>query len=185
MDADRVVVLADTHLRAETAGRGPARWLPDDVVERLDGAAAVLHAGDIVDQEVLDRLGRWAPVHAVLGNNDDGLAGRLPVTLELELAGVRIGMIHDSGRAAGRPDRLRRRFPDCLVVVFGHSHIPVDQVGLDGQVLFNPGSPTQRRRQPYPTFGELVLGGGRVLERRILAVGPRRDGVSRVSRGGS
>ncbi len=166
-----VVVLADTHLRDHGPQGRPARWLPPRVVEALAGAEAILHAGDVVEPGVLDRLGRMAPVHAVLGNNDGALGGSLPATLTLELAGVRIGMVHDSGPAAGRAGRLRRLFPDCQMVVFGHSHIPVDAPGADGQIMFNPGSPTQRRRQPVATFGQLLLGDGRIIDRRIVAVG--------------
>jgi putative phosphoesterase len=91
----------------------------------------------------------------VLGNNDAALTGTLPETVELELEGVRVAMIHDSGARKGRETRLRRRFPSADVVVFGHSHIPWNGEGADGQLLFNPGSPTQRRRQPHCTFGIL------------------------------
>ena len=159
------LVLADTHLRAD--GR---RWLPASLLEQLGRADLVLHAGDVVGAGVLERIGAETPgsVHAVLGNND--LSLDLPETLELDLAGVVVGMIHDSGPAAGREQRMRRRFPDCQVVVFGHSHIPVDEVGADGQLLFNPGSPTQRRRQPVGTFGVLQLSGGRVVGHRIVPV---------------
>jgi hypothetical protein len=79
-------------------------------------------------------------------------------------------MVHDSGRRAGRPARLRRRFPEADIVVFGHSHVPCDEVGVDGQILFNPGSATTRRAQPNCTFGELVLDRGRIVERHILAL---------------
>lgn len=166
----RVVVLADTHLRDEGAGGREARWLPGVVVDRLVGADAILHAGDVVEPGVLERLGRVAPVHAVLGNNDGALRGTLPIRTVVELAGVRIGMVHDSGPAAGRPGRLRRMFPDCPIVVFGHSHIPLDGPGAAGQIMFNPGSPTQRRRQPVATFGELTLCDGRIVGRRIEPV---------------
>jgi len=103
----------------------------------------------------------------VLGNNDRDLLELLPESRLLELGGVRIAMVHDSGTRAGRPRRLHRRFPDADLVVFGHSHVPVDEVGENGQLLFNPGSPTQRRSQPHRTFGRLRLGGGRVLRRQI------------------
>lgn len=168
----RAVVLADTHLRTD---RGPRRGLPDAVEARLDRADLILHAGDILDGGVLDRLAERAPVVAVLGNNDTGLEGRLPETVELVLGGVRVAMVHDSGPTAGRPARLKRRFPESDVVVFGHSHIPVDEPGLGGQLLFNPGSPTQRRRQPWPTFGELVLGHGRVLGHAVIRIGAPGD----------
>lgn len=163
-----VLVLADTHLRT-----GAPRWLPDSVQARLGQVDAVLHAGDVLDAGVLDRLRaetRSGTVHAVLGNNDATLTRLLPRTLVLDLGGVRVGMLHDSGRSAGRPERLHRLFPDCKVVVFGHSHEPVDAAGVDGQLLFNPGSPTQRRAQPYATFGWLRLEDGQVAEHRILPV---------------
>ncbi len=160
-----VVVLADTHIR-----RGSTRRLPDAVYAHLERADLILHAGDVVVDDVLDELGRFATVHAVLGNNDVELVGRLPETRMLDLEGVRLAMVHDSGPSTGRAGRLRRRFPDADVVVFGHSHIPADTEGLDGQILFNPGSPTERRAQPHRTVGILDLDGGRVVARRIHQV---------------
>jgi putative phosphoesterase len=129
-----------------------------------------LHAGDLLDAGVLELLRRHAPVHAVLGNNDLSLTRVLPATALVEIAGVRIGLIHDSGASTGRAARLRRRFPDADVVVFGHSHAPVDELGEGGQLLFNPGSPTQRRAQPRCTFGELRLADGHVVHHRIIPV---------------
>ena len=162
----RVVVLSDTHLRP---GRG--RRLPDAVYDALDGAVAVLHAGDIVTADLLHELSGFAPVHAVLGNNDlDPALSHLPERQVVELDGVRVGMIHDSGPSTGREGRMRRLFPDAAVVVFGHSHIPWDRPGLDGQWLFNPGSPTERRMQPVHTYGELELADGRVVGHRIVHV---------------
>ncbi len=113
-----------------------------------------------------------APTHAVLGNNDHELRGTLGETLVLELGGVEVALVHDSGARTGRAARLRRRFPSADLVVFGHSHVPCDEVGVDGQLLFNPGSPTQRRSQPVATFGELELAGGSVRHRAIRPVGP-------------
>jgi len=81
---------------------------------------------------------------------------------------VPVGMIHDSGPAKGRSGRMKRRFPDAEIVVFGHSHAPVNEMGEDGQLLFNPGSPTQRRAQPVHTVGELRIAGGRLLSHRII-----------------
>ncbi|HWC11855.1 MAG TPA: metallophosphoesterase family protein [Acidimicrobiales bacterium] len=155
-------MLADTHIR-----RGSSRRLPDAVYDDLGRADLVLHAGDVLVAEVLDELSGFAPVRAVLGNNDTELFDVLPETCLFDVDGVRIGMVHDSGPAAGRAGRLHRRFPDAEVVVFGHSHIPCDQEGLDGQLLFNPGSPTERRSQPRHTFGTLDLHGGRVVARQI------------------
>jgi putative phosphoesterase len=153
-----VVVLSDTHIR-----RGRKRRLPDGAYAHLDTADVILHAGDVVVGEVLDELRGFAPVHAVLGNNDAELVGLLPETESLVLDGVRIAMVHDSGPSAGRAGRMHRRFPDADVVVFGHSHIPWDDAGVDGQRLFNPGSPTERRSQPDHTLGTLDLDGGRVV----------------------
>ncbi len=163
----RVVVIADTHLR-----RDWDRRLTDAAIAVLRTADVILHAGDLVHGFVLDELAAHAPVHAVLGNNDRELTGELPEVTELELAGVRVGMVHDAGRAAGRARRLRERFPSCDVVVFGHSHIPCNETGEDGQLLFNPGSPTERRRQPHRTIGILELDAGAVVDARIEVVDP-------------
>jgi putative phosphoesterase len=167
-DALHVVVVADTHLKREW----PNRRLPGEVLDAVAAADLVLHAGDITQPEHLAELAELAPVHAVLGNNDPELDGVLPETLRLELAGVPIGMIHDSGPARGRAGRLHHRFPDVEVVVFGHSHIPWDEPGIDGQRLFNPGSPTERRRQPVRSYGILDLRDGEVAAARIVSLGP-------------
>ena len=162
----KVVVLADTHIR-----RGGSRRLPDAVYGALEGAGAVLHAGDIVVPEVLADLAEHAPVTAVLGNNDtDPGLRHLPESVLVELGGVRVGMVHDSGPSKGRAGRLHRRFPHAAVVVFGHSHIPINETGVGGQLLFNPGSATERRRQPTHTFGVLHLEGGRVQAAEIHEV---------------
>lgn len=163
-EAVDLLVVADTHIR-----RGSSRTLPTMVHELAATADVILHAGDIVVGEVLDDLRTSAPVHAVLGNNDHELIGVLPETVELTLGGVRVAMLHDSGQARGRGPRLRRRFPDADLVVFGHSHIPWD-VEHDGQVHFNPGSPTERRRQPHRTAGTVRVAAGRIVERRIVIV---------------
>ncbi|MGH9282711.1 MAG: metallophosphoesterase family protein [Acidimicrobiales bacterium] len=160
----RALVLADTHLRP-----GRARRLPDRVYWALDGADVVLHAGDIVTADLLHELAGWAPVHAVLGNNDvDPALSALPETRVEVLDGVRVAMVHDSGPRAGRAARLRHRFPDAGVVVFGHSHIPCNEPGLDGQLLFNPGSPTDRRSQPHHSFGILDLDAGTIVRAEIV-----------------
>jgi putative phosphoesterase len=161
----RVAVLSDTH--------APGRWrgCPPTVAGLLEGVDVILHAGDVCVPSVLDELSRFAPVHVVLGNND-GLGVRdwgAPETLSLDLAGLPVGMIHDSGPAAGRPARMRRRFPDAELVVFGHSHIPLDQVD-GGRRLFNPGSPTDRRRQPHGTIGLLRIEDGRLVAASIVPV---------------
>jgi putative phosphoesterase len=156
-----VVVLSDSHLTQGIDGVAP------EVLTAVARADVVLHAGDITSRQALAELEAMAETYAVLGNNDRDLSALLPESRLLELGGVRIAMVHDSGTRAGRPRRLHRRFPDADLVVFGHSHVPVDEVGEDGQLLFNPGSPTQRRSQPHRTFGRLRLGGGRVLWRQI------------------
>lgn len=164
--ATRAVVVSDTHLRP-----GGRRRLPDAVYRALDRADVVLHAGDIVTADLVHELSGFAPVYAVLGNNDlDPALSALPETRLDVLDGVRVATIHDSGPRAGREARLRRRFPDADIVVFGHSHIPWNRPGLDGQLLFNPGSPTERRAQPHHTFGLLHLDAGAVVRAEIVAV---------------
>lgn len=159
-----VLVLSDTHLRPGGPG-----GLPDGVYRALDTAAVILHAGDVVTADLLHELSGWAPVHAVLGNNDlDPALSALPERRLEVVDGVRIAMVHDSGARTGRAGRLRRWFPDADVVVFGHSHIPLQETGIDGQLLFNPGSPTQRRAQPAHTFGRLELDAGRVVRSGIV-----------------
>jgi putative phosphoesterase len=161
----RVVVLSDTH--------APRRWrgCPPTVAEHLRAADLILHAGDVCVATVLDELAEYAPVHAVLGNNDgpDVAAWGAPETLELDVAGLRVAMIHDSGQKAGRALRMRRRFPDADLVVFGHSHIPMDLTEA-GVRIFNPGSPTDRRRQPHGTIGLLDVEDGRIVRADIVPV---------------
>lgn len=162
----KVVVLADTH--------APRRWrqCPRDVAQQLRSADLILHAGDVCTASVLDELSGYAPVRAVLGNNDgpDVAAWGAPATLEFDVAGVPVAMVHDSGKAAGRGARLRRQFPAAQLVIFGHSHIPLDEAA-DGIRIFNPGSPTDRRRQPRCTFGVLDFDDGGLVQARILPVG--------------
>lgn len=159
----RIAVLSDTH--------APRFWksCPPRVADRLRGADLILHAGDVCTAGVLDELAAYAPVHVVMGNNDgpDVAAWGAPETLELALAGVRVAMIHDSGPAKGRVPRLRRRFPDADLVVYGHSHIPMD-LTENGLRIFNPGSPTDRRRQPQGTLGLLELADGQIVSAHIL-----------------
>ena len=162
----RVVVLSDTHLRS-----GGKRRLPDGAYRALDDAEVILHAGDIVTADLLHELSGFAPTHAVLGNNDlDPTLAHLPEARLEIIGGVRVAMVHDSGPRSGREARMRRRFPEAHVVVFGHSHIPWNQPGMDGQLLFNPGSPTERRAQPRPTLGVLDLDAGQVVRSEIVVV---------------
>jgi putative phosphoesterase len=166
-----VVVLADTHIRP-----GRNRRLPDEVYAQLARADVVLHAGDVVTGDLLDELSGFAPVHAVLGNNDAALVGVLPETLELDLGGVAVAMIHDAGPSKGRAARVRRRFPDAALVVYGHSHLPVDVEGVDGQRLFNPGSPSERRNAPFRSFGLLTVGAGSLVRHDIVPVSAQHPG---------
>jgi uncharacterized protein len=161
----RVVALADTH--------APRRWksCPPPVAEQLRQADLILHAGDVCTAAVLDELSQYAPVLAVAGNNDgpDVTAWGAPPTLQADLDGLAVAMIHDSGPAAARLPRMRRRFPGAALVVFGHSHIPLD-AEASGLRIFNPGSPTDRRRQPHGTVGVLRIESGQVAEARIIPV---------------
>jgi uncharacterized protein len=141
------------------------------VASWLRGADLILHAGDVCTAAVLDELGQYAPVTAVVGNNDgpDVAAWGAAETASVSAGGLRIAMIHDSGQATGRLVRMRARFPDADLVVFGHSHIPMD-VAAGGFRIFNPGSPTDRRRQPHGTLGVLDIADGAVAEARIVEV---------------
>ena len=161
-----VVVLSDTHIRRGSS----ARRLPPTVYAALETADLVLHAGDVVTGELLEELAGFASTLAVLGNNDTDLVGQLPEERLFTIDGLRIAMVHDSGARKGREARLRRRFPTADLVVFGHSHIPIDAPGLDGQRLFNPGSPTERRSQPFHTFGRLRIADGQLLSHEIVAL---------------
>jgi uncharacterized protein len=144
----RLAIISDTHLP-----RG-ARSLPPACVERLRDADAILHAGDLIEASVLAYLERLGPpVHVVRGNVDSAeLQARLPLTRTVEAAGARIAMVHDAGPADRRLAHLRARFPNADAVVFGHSHLPLLEE-RDGFAIFNPGSPTERRRAPHHTMG--------------------------------
>ncbi len=134
--------------------------MPEGLTPYLQSADLILHAGDLMDPALLDELAGYAPVRAVRGNLDPPDLD-LPESLEFDFGGIRVAMIHDSGRKQGRRTRLRRRFPEARVVIFGHSHIPFleDESGL---MLLNPGSPTDRRRQPRHTFALLRAHAGTV-----------------------
>lgn len=160
----RIVVLADTHVT-----RGGSRRLPDAAYELLAGADAIWHAGDVVVPDLLDELRGFAPVTAVLGNNDHELLGILPERVEEEVDGVRLAMVHDSGTTKGRERRIRRWFPDADVVIFGHSHQPVDAAGVDGQRMLNPGSATWKRRAEAHTLAVVTCDAGR-LRTEVVAL---------------
>jgi putative phosphoesterase len=159
-----VIVLSDSHLKAGFAAIGA------QVLHAIREADVVLHAGDITSRQALAELESMAETYAVLGNNDLDLAGVLPESRLLELEGVHLALVHDSGAKKGRGARLHRRFPAADVVVFGHSHIPIDESTEQGQLHFNPGSATQRRSQPHRTFGRLRLSGGCVQSHSIERV---------------
>ncbi|MDN5763444.1 MAG: metallophosphatase family protein [Microlunatus sp.] len=159
----RLVAVSDTH--------APRFWkrCPPALATEFEGADLILHAGDVCTAGVLDELAMFAPVRVVLGNNDgpDVAAWGAAEAAELELDGVRIGMIHDSGPKNGRLPRLRRRFPAADLVIFGHSHIPWDTAD-SGLRILNPGSPTDKRGQPHGTFAELIIDAGEVITAKII-----------------
>ena len=161
----RIAVISDTHLP-----RG-SRRLPDACVERLRAADLIIHAGDLMRLPVLDELESYGPVVAVHGNVDDTeVRAVLPEEASVEAGAVTIGVIHDAGPAKGRLARLRKRFPDAEAVVFGHSHLPLHEQAPDGFQIFNPGSPTERRRAPAHTMGIATVAGGR-LTFELIVVG--------------
>jgi len=153
----RVAIISDTHMP-----RG-ARAIPEGCLERCRAADAILHAGDLADVAVLELLRSLGPpVHAISGNVDTEAVRRLvPGRLQLDLGGARIGMLHIPGPASGRLERLRAAFPRCDAVIFGHTHMPQHEE-RDGFQIFNPGSPTERRRAPAHTMGLATIDDGRV-----------------------
>jgi putative phosphoesterase len=153
----KVVVLADTHTR------GLSRNLPPSAWPYIETADYILHAGDVNDPALLQELTAFAPVTVVMGNTDswDVREWGATDTAEVELGGVPIAMIHDSGTRGGRRARMRKLFPRARVVVFGHSHIPWNEDD-GGLLLFNPGSPTWKRRAPFPSMGILWIENGEV-----------------------
>ncbi len=157
----QAVVLADTHIPRR------AKALPASLIPRLERVDLILHAGDLLDPALLEELSAYASVKAVRGNLDPPEAA-LPETLEFSFGGERVAMVHDSGPKRGRRARMRRRFPQARVVIFGHSHIPWLE-DEDGLLLLNPGSPTDKRRQPQHTFALLHAGEGEVRA-EVLAI---------------
>jgi len=156
----RLVLTADTHLPRR------ARDLPAPLWEAIDAADVVIHAGDWVDELLLDQLtARSRQLLAVYGNNDGpGLRARLPEVARASLAGVRVAVVHETGAKTGRERRCDALFPACDVLVFGHSHIPWDTTTPAGMRLLNPGSPTDRRAQPHATFMTAEVSGGTVSD---------------------
>lgn len=165
-----LVFTADTHVPRR------ARELPRALWAAIDAADVVVHAGDWVDVALLDAVEqRAARLVAVHGNNDHGpLRERLPEVARAEIGGVRFAVVHETGQAAGREARCAARFPDADVLVFGHSHIPWDTTAPSGLRLVNPGSPTDRRRQPHGTFVTAVADEGRLRDVTFHPVPPRR-----------
>jgi hypothetical protein len=153
-----LVFTSDTHVPKR------ARDLPHSLWAAVEEADVVVHAGDWVDVSLLDLLEqRSRRLLAVYGNNDHGaLRERLPEVARAEIEGVRLAVVHETGGAAGREARCAARFPDDDVLVFGHSHIPWDTTAPTGLRLINPGSPTDRRRQPHGTFVTAVADAGRL-----------------------
>ena len=161
----QIAVISDTHMPRGT------RRLPKACVERLLTADLILHAGDLMRLAVLRELEAYGPVAAVYGNVDDAeVRAVLPAVASVDAGGVTIGLVHDAGPAEGRLARLRRRFPDADAVVFGHSHLPLHEQDADGFQIFNPGSPTERRRAPRHTMVIATVAGGRVTF-ELIAVG--------------
>ncbi len=163
----RVAVLGDTHLPRR------ARDLPATAWRLIDSSDLVIHTGDVTDAALLDRISERHPLHTVRGNNDLLLA-ELPDHLLLDLDGVAVGVVHDSGPSNGRRQRLRARWPDIRVAVFGHSHIPVCEDDGD-LLLLNPGSPTDRRSMPSFTMAVMTVDDGDV-QAEVVDLGLERAG---------
>jgi putative phosphoesterase len=170
----RLLLLADTHIPKR------ARDLPDEVWAAVDAADVVVHAGDWVDVPTLDRLeARSRRLLACWGNNDGAaLRARLPEVARAEIDGVRVGVVHETGASSGRDRRMDAEYPDLDLLVFGHSHIPWDSTTTRGLRLLNPGSPTDRRRQPHGTYLVVSLDAGRIEHATLHAVTPRGVGPS-------
>jgi hypothetical protein len=153
----QIAIISDTHLP-----RG-LRRIPDACVERLAAADLVIHAGDFTRISVLRELQSYCQLIAVHGNVDEyEVRTALPETTRVQAGGATIAVIHDAGPSHRRLDRLRRELPDADAVVFGHSHQPLHQAAPDGFQIFNPGSPTERRRAPRHTMGMAAVEGGRL-----------------------
>jgi putative phosphoesterase len=161
----RLLLISDTHIP------GRARRLPDAVRAAAAAADLILHAGDWVSASVLDDLLAYGDVLGVCGNNDGpDLRARLPEVARREIGGLRFALVHETGDAKHRHARMDAEFPDAEVVVFGHSHIPWDSVTPGGLRLLNPGSPTDRRRQPVCTMMTVVADAGELREVALVPV---------------
>jgi putative phosphoesterase len=164
--ATRLVITSDTHHPVR------AKDLPAALWAAIDEAHVVIHAGDWVSVELLDLVeARSAMLVGVVGNNDHGeLRDRLPEVAAIDLEGVRFSVVHETGQATGREQRMDAAYPGTDVLVFGHSHIPWDSVTPEGMRLLNPGSPTDRRRQPTGTFLTAVVEGGELRDVELVRV---------------
>lgn len=152
----KIGVLSDTHIPRR------ARSLPPILFEAFADVAMILHAGDVVSDDVLIELESLAPVYAVRGNMDPPeLFSKLPLSRTIEVEGATIGLIHGHGRSGRTEDRALKAFPQADCVVFGHTHVPMCE-RRGGVLLFNPGSPTDRRAQPKHSFGLLTVESGQV-----------------------
>ena len=167
--ATRLLLMADTHVP------GRARDLPADLWRAVGEADLVVHAGDWVDVRLLDELeARSHRLLGVFGNNDHGkLRERLPEVAHAEVEGLRIGVVHETGQARGRDERMSALHPDLDVLVFGHSHIPWDTTSTTGLRLLNPGSPTDRRRQPHCTYLTVTADAGALHDLTLHRLPPR------------
>jgi putative phosphoesterase len=163
-----LLIISDTHLPVR------AKDLPAPVWAAVDEVDVVVHAGDWVSVDLLDALqDRAARVVGVYGNNDGAeLRARLPEVARVELGGVRFAVVHETGQKAGRERRCAAAYPDADVLVFGHSHIPWDTVADSGLRLLNPGSPTDRRRQPTFTWMTATAADGALTGVRLHHLEP-------------
>ncbi|MBM2618199.1 metallophosphoesterase [Actinoplanes sp. LDG1-06] len=162
----RLVLTSDTHLPKR------ARDLPPRLWADIDTADVVIHAGDWVDEATLDAFEeRASRLIACYGNNDGaGLRSRLPEIAYADLAGLRFAVVHETGQSTGRTERCAARFPEVDVLVFGHSHIPWDTTAANGLRLLNPGSPTDRRRQPHCTYQTAEIHDGTLTDVRLITL---------------
>jgi putative phosphoesterase len=167
--ATRLLIIADTHLPKR------AKDLPQQVWDEVESADVVIHAGDWVDVPLLDELEqRSRRLIAVYGNNDHGeLRERLTEVARAEIDGVRFAVVHETGGSQGREERCAAQYPDVDVLVFGHSHIPWDTTASTGLRLLNPGSPTDRRRQPFCTYMTAVVDSGELRDVTLHQLPPR------------
>lgn len=162
----RLLLIADTHVPKR------ARDLPAAVWDAVADADVVIHAGDWVEPTLLDALeARARRLVACWGNNDgDELRRRLPERADVVLDGVRFTVTHETGASSGRDERMAKLYPDTDVLVFGHSHIPWDSLAKTGLRLLNPGSPTDRRRQPHCTYMTATVDSGALTDVQLHRV---------------